>query len=157
MLKIALPEMSRIAIELKKLYPNVPVMGFARGAGYANPTLQRAGYDVVTVDANIDRVEMRQALDESGWVTGRRATIQGNFDPNLLIDGDKEAIEEEAHNMVNDFGPRGLIGNLGGGLMGKEDPERVALFVQAVRNASMKAIKLGAGDKELTRTLGGPQ
>ena len=58
----AVPAMADIASELKRRHPSVPLMVFPRGACYALPALQNAGYDVVTADCATDLVEAREAL-----------------------------------------------------------------------------------------------
>jgi len=96
-------------------------------------------YQVVTLDAGIDRLEMLGALDETAWVSGKRATVQGNFDTNLLINGDPSSISSEVSEMIRQLGPQNMIANLGGGLMGKEDPSLVKCFVDEVKSQSQAA------------------
>ena len=143
----ALPALERIAAALRRLHPQVPLMVFARGAPYALPALQAAGYDVVTLDPACDRRGARAALAttaaESG---GAPVTVQGNFDPQLLWTGvgSAEAVREEVAQMLTDLGPQRLIANLGSGLMGKEDPELVAVLVDTVRALSAQDVRGGA-------------
>lgn len=61
----AVPAMARIASALKQRHPSVPLMVFPRGACYALPALQAAGYDVVTADCSTDLVEAREALEKA--------------------------------------------------------------------------------------------
>jgi len=139
MLQFALPEMARISLALKERHPDVPCMAFARGAGYINPTLQRAKFDVITLDKNIDVGEALGALEETAWVTGRRATVQGNLDPQLLLaNSTREAITGAVESMIARVGKQATIANLGGGLMGKEDPDLVAHYVEEVRRLSRR-------------------
>ena len=48
--KFAMPCIQEIATEMRKRYPEIPLMVFTRGAKYAIPDCQRAGYDVMTLD-----------------------------------------------------------------------------------------------------------
>lgn len=97
----ALPCLTRIAVELKRMYPTVPLMVFPRGATYSLEALQSAGYDVVTMDTHTDRATVRARLrsetarrrsgagagtDETSLSQCRvdAATIQGNFDVQYL-------------------------------------------------------------------------
>lgn len=134
----ALPAMTEIAGELKKRHPEVPLMVFPRGASYALPALQTAGYDVVSVDCATDLGDAARALiKEASRSGGRVAALQGNFDPKWLRPSDggtPETVRREVERMLNSLGEDqlGLIANLGEGLNGKESPELVAAFVDAV-------------------------
>ena len=77
--KHAMPQMERIAATLKQRHPEVPLLVFPRGAAYALPQLQKAGYDVLTLDATADRATVRSQLPG--------VCLQGNFDPALLVEG----------------------------------------------------------------------
>jgi len=141
--KWALPSLREIASELKKRHPDVPLMVFPRGACYALPALQSAGYDVVTADTNTDLGEAAKALIEEAASTGsgRLAVLQGNFDPRWLRPADGGSIDnvnKEVRKMLNSLRDTniGLIANLGEGLSGKESPELVAAFVDAVHEIS---------------------
>ena len=87
--------MEKIAKELKKRHPNVPLLGFARDAPYAISDLQRIGYDCITLDTVMDRKYARNTLAGAASVTNM-SSVQGNFDPKLLVDGSFEEIEREA-------------------------------------------------------------
>merc|ERR1740123_2134696 len=145
--KWALPAMQEIAAELKRRHPGVPLMVFPRGACYALPALQTAGYDVVSADCNTDLGEAAASLREEqqriGY--GRVATLQGNFDPKWLrpAEGSPEVVQEKVQEMLGSLGaarPEGagprLIANLGEGLSGAESPELVEAFVDAVHHLS---------------------
>lgn len=135
----ALPAMADIAGELKRRHPEVPLMVFPRGACHALPALQAAGYDVVTADTGTDLGEAARALREEAERSGRArpAALQGNFDPRWLRPsegGSREAVRREVQRMLDSLGGAGpgLVANLGEGLNGKESPELVAAFVDAV-------------------------
>lgn len=163
----ALPCLARIAAELKLRHPTVPLMVFPRGATYSLEALQTAGYDVVTMDTHTDRSTIRARLQaemksqagksQAGGVgtrnTLRTATIQGNFDVNLLRKSshnsgssgtcisDRDVVFRETQRMLEQLDPQGLIANLGEGLSGQEDPELVKAFVDAVHDISEQLIK----------------
>lgn len=145
----ALPYLQRIAAEMKERHPDVPLLVFTRDAMYANTRMQEAGYDVVTLDLFAGREETRAALAAEAAARGAPpAAVQGNFDPKLLyIEGGATDAELEAavRGMLGDFGPQGLIANLGEGLSGKEDPAKVDKFVKLVHSVSEELIaELGA-------------
>jgi len=134
----ALPAMAEIARELKRRHPDVPLMVFPRGACYALPALQTIGFDVVSVDCATGLDEAVHALRaEASRTGGRIATVQGNFNPRWLRPdegGTPEIVRSEVRKMLDTLGPSspGLIANLGEGLNGRESPELVAAFVDAV-------------------------
>ena len=136
----AMPCMEKIARELKKRHPTVPLLGFARDAPYGLAALQRAGYDIITIDTAMDRVVARDVLSHDAETRGVQPSgVQGNFDPTLLNkEGGSsfEGIEREVTQMLEDFGPQKLIANLGAGLGGKEDVEKVAYLVDSIHRVS---------------------
>lgn len=72
-----------------------------------------------------------------------RAGLQGNYDPRELIDnGTKtpETVRQTAKDLLSELGPQRLIANLGG-LGGKESPELVKAFVDAIHEESEAMIK----------------
>ena len=142
--KYALPCLERIASELKARHPTVPLMVFARDAPYALPMLQDVGYDVMTVDTTCDGREARNILATSAGKAGLMPKqLQGNFDPALLKadNGSGQAeIESAVRKMLTLFGSQKYIANLGSGLVGTEDPSKVACFVDCVHNFSEEEI-----------------
>ena len=146
--KYALPSLERIATEIKARHPDIPLFGFARDAPYGLGMLQKAGYDVITVDAVISGDTARDQLMEAAKETGGEPNqLQGNFDPALLhreTGGDEAAIEEAVRKMMAEFGPQKYVANLGSGLMGTEDPAKVAFLVDCIHKVSEEAI---AADK----------
>jgi uroporphyrinogen decarboxylase len=142
----ALPCVERIAAELRKRHPTVPLLGFARDAMYSLPQLQRAGFDVVTLDLSAGRAETRASLAAAAAAAGlsRPATLQGNWDPALLLPPSApeagDVITAAVREGLTQLGPQRLIANLGAGLGGKEDPARVARFVDAVHDVSAQMI-----------------
>jgi len=139
--EFAMPCMKRIAAELRARHPTIPLLNFPRDAMYGLSACQEAGYDVVTLDLSADPAAVRAQLKAEA--EGRNqvpARLQGNFDPQLLVDGSLSQITDETQKMLEAFGPQGLIANLGSGLMGKEDPTKVAHFVDEVHRISKELI-----------------
>jgi len=120
----ALPRMTAIAAALKARHPDVPLMVFPRGAAYALPQLGESGFDVLTLDASADWDTVRTELPP--------VCLQGAFDPKVLIDGDEAAVVAGVEQMLDKLGSQKLIANLCEGLSGKEKPELVNAFVEAV-------------------------
>ena len=119
--KFAMPCMERIAKELKEKYPHVPLLVFPRSASYSIPSLQSAGYDVISVGTHGDRRQIRADLEEEakarrpprGMVSG----LQGNLDVSLLRreTSSEEKVREATRQLLMEFGPQNLIANLGEG------------------------------------------
>jgi len=166
----AMPCLVRIASELKLKYPEIPLMVFPKGASYSLEALQTAGYDVVTLDTQVDRSTIRSRL-QAEWTRQQElkqadhngihsteqvcdtldsttgACIQGNFDVQLLRKGTTDSpglsvadIQHATKEMLRALGPQRLIANLGEGLTGAEDPLLVAAFIDAVHSMSAEMI-----------------
>merc|ERR1719223_1421308 len=96
-------------------------------------------------EKNFDEFDRSTARD----TVGGRAGLQGNYDPRELIlaeDGSKtvETVRETTRELLEALGCQRLIANLGEGLGGKESPELVEAFVNAVHEESEKMIKAGS-------------
>jgi len=123
----ALPRMEGIAKALKARHPDVPLMVFPRGAAYSLPKLGEIGFDVLTLDNTADWKTVRDELPD--------VCLQGAFSPARLIRDNgatPESVAAEATEMLDVLGGQKLIANLCEGLGGKEDPELVNAFVEAV-------------------------
>jgi uroporphyrinogen decarboxylase len=130
----ALPCLEAIAKELKGRFPDIPLMVFARGASFANQKLANLGFDVITIDGTVDRSTARSIGPN---------TLQGNYDPAELIESNGKTVEtvrSTAKEMLEELGPQRLIANLGEGLGGKESPELVNAFIQAIHEESAAMI-----------------
>ena len=92
---------------------------------------------MITIDGSVDRNTARS-------VVGNDVALQGNYDPRELIeDGSKtpETVRQTVKDMLEALGPQKLIANLGEGLGGKESPELVKVFVDAIHEESAAMIK----------------
>ncbi len=104
---------------------------------FANEELSKLGYDVITIDGSVSRETARD-------IVGGRTGLQGNYDPRELIaDGTKtpETVRRTAKVLLEELGPQRLIANLGEGLGGKESPDLVNVFVDAIHEESEAMIK----------------
>ena len=116
-----------IVAELKKRYPDTPVIGFPKGAGgklgaYARET----GVDAVGIDETVDPAWANRELPPG-------MPVQGNLDPLAMLAGG-DAMRRSAGRILDAFAARPHIFNLGHGI-GKETPiahvEQLAAFVKA--------------------------
>lgn len=116
----------RIVERLKSLYPNVPIIGFPKGAGakladYA----ARTGVDAVGVDETIDPRWANAALPKG-------MPVQGNLDPLALIAGG-DAVRDAVDTIRAAFAGRPHILNLGHGILPDTPIDHVAALIDYVR------------------------
>uniref|UniRef100_A0A3B4YEZ0 Uroporphyrinogen decarboxylase n=1 Tax=Seriola lalandi dorsalis TaxID=1841481 RepID=A0A3B4YEZ0_SERLL len=108
-------------------------IAFAKDAHYGLEDLSQSHYEVVGLDWTIDPRSARER-------TGGKVSLQGNMDPCALY-APKERISDIVKKMLEGFGTRGYIANLGHGLYPDMDPENVGAFVKAVHQHSKQMIK----------------
>jgi len=103
-----------------------PVIAFAPGAGWALEEIAEAtGADVIGVDWQTEAGEARRRL------AGRPVALQGNLDPCWLYHP-PPVIRERTREMLDAFGGRGHIANLGHGILPDIPPAHARAFVEAV-------------------------
>ncbi len=115
-----------IVERLKQAWPQVPVIGFPRGAGqmYLNYRKQ-TGVDVLSLDSTV-------SLDWAVRVLQPLGPVQGNLDPRLLVSGG-QALEAETRRIVNTLSVGPFVFNLGHGVLPETPVENVAALVEMVR------------------------
>lgn len=104
----------KIVKYLKTYHPDIPLIGFPRGAGvltkdYASQT----GVDCVALDQMVPLAWAKENLQHD-------ITVQGNLDPVRLLCGG-EALERQTHKILGGLGTSPFIFNLGHGVI-KETP-----------------------------------
>ena len=116
-----------IVTAIKKRFPEVPVIGFPKGAGEKLPAYAaETGVDAVGIDETIDPVWAAAALPQG-------MPVQGNLDPLLLLAGGDE-LDRQAKHILDCFAGRPHAFNLGHGI-GKETPiEHVEQLLAIVRS-----------------------
>ena len=120
----------RIVGALQARWPEVPVIGFPRGAGVGYATYaRRVGVSGVALDTSVPLAWARRELGEG---PGRPRAIQGNLDPMLLVTGG-EALRREAGRALRRMAGSPYIVNLGHGITPEARPEHVASLVRYVR------------------------
>lgn len=103
----------------------VPKTVFAKGAWFALEDFGQLNCNTIGLDWNT-HPEMARALYQN------TKTLQGNLDPTLLY-ASEDKIVEETKNMLNRFGRQRYIANLGHGVYPDTDPEKVKVFIEAVK------------------------
>ena len=115
-----------IVSAFKALHPDVPVIGFPKGAGgklaaYARET----GVDAIGLDETVDPVWAATELPKD-------LPVQGNLDPLALIAG-AEALESAASRILSAFEDRPHVFNLGHGILPDTPIEHVEQLLRRVR------------------------
>ena len=123
--EFALPYLAE-AVRLAK-QGGVPVIAFAPGAGWALEEIADAtGADVIGVDWQTDAAAARRRLG------GRAVALQGNLDPTWLY-AEPAVIRERTQAMLEAFGGRGHVANLGHGILPDVPVAHAKAFVDAVK------------------------
>ena len=115
-----------IVAEFKARHPEVPVIGFPKGAGGKLPAYAReTGVDAVGIDETVDPAWAARELPAG-------MPVQGNLDPILLLTGGKE-LDIATRRILDAFSGRPHVFNLGHGI-DKETPiAHVERLLEVVR------------------------
>lgn len=115
-----------IVSELKKSYPNVPVIGFPKSSG-----LRYAGY---AANTGIDAIALDQSISLDYAVKNFSGLVlQGNFDNMLLAYGSEGQITESAKEILDMLGNTPHIFNLGHGILPETPIKNVEALIEVVR------------------------
>ena len=121
--RFAAPYLLQIA---EAVAPHAPVILFPKGSNYALDTLsQNKSVSGIGIDWTVRPSVAREE-------TQHRVALQGNFDPSKLLLAPKE-IRREVRKMIDEFGVKGYIANLGHGIMPHIPVENAKVFVEAVK------------------------
>ena len=105
----------------------VPVIAFAPGAGWALDEIAEAtGAAVIGVDWQTDAADARRRL------ANYPVALQGNLDPTWLY-AEPALIRDRTHAMLDAFGGKGHVANLGHGILPDVPVAHAAAFVAAVK------------------------
>jgi uroporphyrinogen decarboxylase len=119
---------ARLVSELKNRHPEVPVIGFPKGAGgkltaYARET----GVDAIGLDETVDPAWAARELPAE-------LPVQGNLDPLALVAGG-EPLETAAARILDAFAGRPHIFNLGHGILQDTPIAHVEQLIGIVKGA----------------------
>jgi len=119
---------ARIVTKLRKKHPQVPVIGFPRGAGgkiraYAEET----GVPAVGLDETADPVWANRELPAG-------LPVQGNFDPLALLAGGLE-MKSSVRRIIDAFAGRPHVFNLGHGILQDTPVSHVEQLVGLVKGS----------------------
>ena len=117
---------ARITAALRARFPELPVIGFPKGAGEKLPAYAReTGVQAVGVDETIDPVWAARELPEG-------MPVQGNLDPLLLLAGSGE-LETRCRVILDAFAGRPHVFNLGHGIDRRTPIAHVERLLACVR------------------------
>jgi uroporphyrinogen decarboxylase len=89
---------------------NVPVISFCKGSSVFAPLMAEAKPDVISIDWNVDLLDIKKRLPAN-------IAVQGNLDPHILY-ADKKVIKERIYRLFDRMkDENGFIFNLGHGIM----------------------------------------
>jgi uroporphyrinogen decarboxylase len=110
--------------QLKKLHPEVPIIGFPRGSGaMLQNYAQETGVTAVSIDAQTPLA----------WVKNQIALpVQGNLDP-VLLATDKAAAAAQAKHIIDSWRDKPFIFNLGHGILQTTPIENVQAVCDVIR------------------------
>jgi uroporphyrinogen decarboxylase len=98
-----------IVSAVKTRFPDVPIIGFPKGAGEKLPVYAReTGVDALGIDETIDPVWAARELPQG-------MPVQGNIDPLLLLAGG-DRLNRQAEHILECFADRPHVFNLGHGI-----------------------------------------
>lgn len=118
----------RIVERLRAKYPEVPIIGFPKGAG--------ALYEIFVKETGVDAVSLDGSVSLS-WAAKNlqpHAALQGNLDNVLLYCGG-QAMEREINRIIEILGKGAFVFNLAHGVLQHTPPENVARLVEIVKEA----------------------
>ena len=118
---------AEIVRKVKAVYPDVPIIGFPKGAGaQLDAYRQRTGVNGLGLDWTVPLSQARQLQAEGA--------VQGNLDPLRLVAGGR-ALEEGVDAILKALGAGPLIFNLGHGITPETPVAHVEAMVKQVRKA----------------------
>jgi uroporphyrinogen decarboxylase len=119
---------ARIVAALKRQHPDLPVIGFPRGAGVkAARYAEKTGIDALSLDWSIP-------LDWAVRTIPSETVLQGNLDPMALLAGGR-ALEERTDLILQETAGRRFIFNLGHGILPETPLGHVEALVCQLRKA----------------------
>ncbi len=111
--------------KIKKIHPEIPIIGFPKGVGkMLEKFIREAGVDAISLDSSISL--------ESAKELQKTLPVQGNLNPETLL-GDKETIIQETRKIKEVLARGPFIFNLGHGILPGTPIENVEAMIAALR------------------------
>ncbi len=119
---------TKIVAALKKSHPDIPIIGFARGAGKYLKDYAKTGIDCIGVDQETDMVYAISCRAHD------KQAVQGNLDPELMAN-DKASALRQTEQILKMLGKSPAIFNYGHGMLPHTPIENVAAVCDYLRQA----------------------
>lgn len=124
--EFSLKYISKICDDISRRHKGrVPVTVFSKDAFFARKSLAKLNCQVIGIDWTMDPLETRKII-------GREKTLQGNLDPCVLY-ADFATIKSESKKMMDKFGKKRYIANLGHGVYPDTEIDKVRCFIETVK------------------------
>lgn len=115
-----------IVERIRAVHPEVPIIGFARGAGAKLPAfVKETGVNAVGIDTAMSIEWVKDQL-------GGKVVVQGNLDP-LLLASDKDKAVERTQYILETWRDVPFVFNLGHGIVPHTPPEHVQVVSEAIK------------------------
>ena len=129
--KWAIEPVKQIIENIRVNHPDIPIIGFPRGAGCRYPEYIRAtGVTAVSIDTTLPLDWVRDHIQPL-------CPVQGNLDPLLLVAGGKQ-MEKRVLEILDCLSGGPFIFNLGHGIVPQTPPEHVARVSEIIREYQIK-------------------
>ena len=117
----------RIVRRIKKDFPDVPVIGFPKGAGslYEGYSLE-TGIDAIGLDSSV-------SLDWAARVLQPKVTLQGNLDPTLLL-ANGDDLEQTIEHILMAVSSGPFVFNLGHGVLPETPLDAIYRTVDRIKS-----------------------
>lgn len=120
--RFSLPYLQKLTTAIKD---EVPVILFAKGAWFALKELNATGASALGLDWTTPAAYARK-------ICGEKAVFQGNLDPSILL-AEVKTVKEETFKMIQSFGSRNHIVNLGHGVLPQTSVDSAKAFVETAQ------------------------
>jgi uroporphyrinogen decarboxylase len=121
----AKPYQSKVIEQIKKKYPDVPIIIYINKSGALIERMASVGADIVSLDWTVSIKTGKSRI-------GKAVGIQGNLDPMALF-GSKESIKAQTETILREGGGQNHIMNLGHGIDAETPEENAQYFVDVVK------------------------
>jgi uroporphyrinogen decarboxylase len=117
---------AEMVARLKAVYPDVPVIVFARGVGGRHGEIARASKgNAVSVEQDVEIGDVLKQLPAG-------VAVQGNLDPHLMVATEAE-LSAGVDRILGQVPMARHVFNLGHGIMQQTDPSRVGFVIDRIR------------------------